>query len=190
VGKAMSEAFGDKSRGISKLGEFFESAQKIDPQEFAARFGEAFLLHHGSIGRLKIPTTTTATVTLEGAATSGGIPFNPKADFVVFALRKKLEAEGEDELVWVGRSEENDVVIPDESISAVHAFFRRDAEGRFYIQDVGSRNGSYVNGESIPPQGLGEAVLLKSGARVRMGSVKMTFLPAAEFRSLVLRLLS
>ncbi|PWT95638.1 MAG: hypothetical protein C5B55_01025 [Blastocatellia bacterium] len=52
----------------------------------------------------------------------------------------------------IGRSNEADIVIDDDSLSRVHASLNRDGE-RVWITDEGSRNGSFVNGREVPPEG-------------------------------------
>jgi pSer/pThr/pTyr-binding forkhead associated (FHA) protein len=89
-------------------------------------------------------------------------------------------------LVTVGRTSNNDVVIPDLSISRFHAFLKPAADGRFQVQDANSTNGTTVNGSSVPAQGHGSAVELKSGDNVRLGQVELTFLSAEALREFVL----
>jgi pSer/pThr/pTyr-binding forkhead associated (FHA) protein len=60
------------------------------------------------------------------------------------------------------------------------------AEGRFQIQDANSTNGTTVNGTSVPAQGHGLAVDLKSGDNVRLGQVELTFLSGPALRDFVL----
>ncbi len=48
--------------------------------------------------------------------------------------------------VTIGRSPENDVVLSDPQVSRVHARIVLD-DGRVAIEDAGSLNGTYVNGE-------------------------------------------
>ncbi|MGQ0766150.1 MAG: FHA domain-containing protein [Gemmatimonadota bacterium] len=71
----------------------------------------------------------------------------------------------------IGRGEHNDVVVGDESVSESHAKIQR-REGGWFVVDMGSTNGTYVNGERI----TGEAPLA-TGSDVRFGGVKMTFRP-------------
>ena len=73
----------------------------------------------------------------------------------------------------VGRVRGNSVVIPDGSISSRHARVLRSAEG-FTIEDLGSRNGTFVNGDPIK-----EARSLKDNDMVRCGKVILTFNIAA-----------
>jgi hypothetical protein len=140
------------------------------------------------MGQFESPGDLKSTMKVESAVTGDAIPFNPSKDFAVFPVRHGTAGASEDDLIWVGRSEENDVVIPDESVSAVHAFLRETVGDRLLLQDMNSMNGTFINNEAIPPQGMGEPVEMESGARVRFGSVKLTFLKTPEFLSLVTQL--
>jgi predicted component of type VI protein secretion system len=57
----------------------------------------------------------------------------------------------------------------DIEISRRHARVMRESNGQFLIEDLGSTNGTYVNGERI----LG-AQVLKAGDTVEMGDTKLT----------------
>lgn len=68
----------------------------------------------------------------------------------------------------IGRSPDNDLTVPDDSVSSHHAeFFRRD--GRWWIRDTQSSNGTYVNGRRIQ-----ESAVLK-GDRVNFGFSEFIF---------------
>ncbi|MDY6785360.1 MAG: adenylate/guanylate cyclase domain-containing protein [Cyanobacteriota bacterium] len=49
----------------------------------------------------------------------------------------------------VGRSEENNFTIPDQWISRNHAMLQCTETGEFYLIDLGSRNGTFVNGRRV-----------------------------------------
>ena len=53
------------------------------------------------------------------------------------------------DIVSIGRSRDNDIVIENLAISRNHARIRRDAEGRFILSDLNSANGTLVNGVRI-----------------------------------------
>ena len=48
----------------------------------------------------------------------------------------------------MGRAALNDVVLEEPGVSRQHAGIRGDAEG-YWIADLGSRNGTYVNSERL-----------------------------------------
>ena len=53
-----------------------------------------------------------------------------------------------DGMIIIGRSALSDIVVDEQGISRQHAGVRGDREG-FWISDLGSRNGTFVNGVRI-----------------------------------------
>ncbi|WP_059009508.1 FHA domain-containing protein [Streptomyces specialis] len=49
----------------------------------------------------------------------------------------------------IGRALENELVVSDLQVSRFHAEFVAHADGRFEIHDLGSHNGTYVNGQQL-----------------------------------------
>jgi hypothetical protein len=85
------------------------------------------------------------------------------------AGRKKQaswELEGD---VNIGRAPECAVSVDDEFASNLHSKIYQ-AEGRYYVEDLGSTNGTYVNGRRIhyPTE-------LRGGDRVKIGRTVMEF---------------
>jgi len=76
----------------------------------------------------------------------------------------------------IGRLPANDIALRDNSVSAHHARVVRTPEG-FRIEDVGSRNGTYINSEKLT-----ESRLLADGDLVRLGKIILTFNLAAEVK--------
>ena len=72
-------------------------------------------------------------------------------------------------ILTIGRGSECNVVINDVSISRRHAQVLRQANGN-YVQDLGSRNGTKVNGEP-----LHEPRLLQTGDIVCVGSIHLEY---------------
>jgi adenylate cyclase len=70
----------------------------------------------------------------------------------------------------VGRGDENDFVLSDRWISRNHAMLQSMENGEVYLIDLGSRNGSFINGRrvSVP-------VTLRSGDQVTFGQTEMDF---------------
>jgi ABC-type multidrug transport system ATPase subunit len=50
----------------------------------------------------------------------------------------------------IGRAPDNELVVPDLSVSRYHAELRNSGGGRYEIIDLGSHNGTFVNGERVP----------------------------------------
>lgn len=53
----------------------------------------------------------------------------------------------------IGRALENELVVSDLQVSRHHAEFHASPDGRFEIRDLGSHNGTYVNGQPLPKSG-------------------------------------
>jgi hypothetical protein len=68
----------------------------------------------------------------------------------------------------IGRSEESEIVLVDPSISRAHAVVEVDA-GEAIVRDLGSTNGTYVNGRRI------EVEHLRDGDELRFGNTRMRF---------------
>jgi len=66
-------------------------------------------------------------------------------------------------LVRIGRAPENDVVVTDLGVSRYHAELRRVAARQFEIVDVGSHNGTFVNGQRISAMAVTDADLIGIG---------------------------
>jgi pSer/pThr/pTyr-binding forkhead associated (FHA) protein len=81
-----------------------------------------------------------------------------------------------EETSTIGRTAANTIALTDASVSAQHARVIRSAEG-FMIEDVGSRNGTYVNSEKLI-----EKRLLADGDLVRLGKIILTFNIASDIQ--------
>jgi hypothetical protein len=71
--------------------------------------------------------------------------------------------------VKIGRTSDNDLVLHDHGVSRRHARITERA-GRYFAEDVGSANGTQLNG-----QPLGAEKQLRDGDRITVGPVEFTF---------------
>lgn len=69
-------------------------------------------------------------------------------------------------LTTLGRAQDNDVSLKDKLISRYHAQIMQQADG-YWIQDIGSANGTYLNEELLLPH---QPYPLKPTCKVRLGS--------------------
>jgi pSer/pThr/pTyr-binding forkhead associated (FHA) protein len=77
-------------------------------------------------------------------------------------------------IVNIGRADYCDMVIPDDSVSSQHAKLTR-REGVWVLSDLGSTNGTMVDGEKIDGD-----IPLAPGAFVRFGDVQLIFEPTDD----------
>lgn len=111
----------------------------------------------------KPKTAPPTRMTLVGSLTPDNAPDN------VYPL---LDAEH-----TIGRGAKNSIAIGDSSISTNHACIRKTAEG-FVIEDLQSKNGTFVNGEKVEDRRL-----LVDGDLIRLGKVIMTFNVARDVKT-------
>ena len=71
--------------------------------------------------------------------------------------------------VSLGRESRNDITIPDINVSRTHAEISLSPQGAWVITDLGSTNGTYVNGRAVASQPLNE------GDHIAMGSTNFVF---------------
>ena len=69
-----------------------------------------------------------------------------------------------DEPMTIGRSHDADIVVVDDGISRRHAVIGRDENDAYYVKDLGSTNGLFINGDRIV-QGQ-----IRDGDKIRVGS--------------------
>jgi pSer/pThr/pTyr-binding forkhead associated (FHA) protein len=72
------------------------------------------------------------------------------------------------DLTTAGRHPESDIFLDDVTVSRRHAEIRR-RDGKFFVQDKGSLNGTYVNRQRV------EETPLASGDEVQIGKFKLVF---------------
>lgn len=84
-----------------------------------------------------------------------------------------------DERITLGRVVDNQIALEDGSISSHHAEFLQQGD-TYLLRDLGSTNGTFVNGEAITE------TLLAPGDEIRFGSVAAVFSPQAEESALPL----
>ena len=70
----------------------------------------------------------------------------------------------------IGRSPRNDLQLPDEEVSRNHAMIHQQAENEYWLVDLGSSNGSRLNGHIVT-----KPCSLKDGDQLRIGQQDLLF---------------
>jgi pSer/pThr/pTyr-binding forkhead associated (FHA) protein len=78
------------------------------------------------------------------------------------------------DVITIGRGKKNDIQIPDKFVSSHHAKITMDEE-EYFMEDLESVNGSFVNGVQIQ-----DAVKLKNGDRIGIGEIEFLFVKEVE----------
>ncbi len=74
----------------------------------------------------------------------------------------------ESTLLTIGRGLNNDIILEDTRVSRHHAQLRYRAR-RFWVADLGSTNGTYVNGDQVEERSL------RDGDVISLGGLELTF---------------
>ncbi|MFG2844849.1 FtsK/SpoIIIE domain-containing protein [Kitasatospora sp. NPDC048296] len=83
--------------------------------------------------------------------------------------------------IRIGRSGEVDVPLDDPDVSRLHLALHLGEDGRIAVRDLGSTNGTTLDGRLVPPGPAEAAVPLESGALLRIGeSTLQVFEPTGE----------
>ena len=72
----------------------------------------------------------------------------------------------------IGRHADNDIVLAGPTVAARHATIRRESVG-VVLEDEGSLNGTFVNGQLVQPH------LLEPGDQIQVGPHLLVFVPPA-----------
>ncbi len=75
----------------------------------------------------------------------------------------------------LGRAVSNDVALVDDRVSRRHATIHTQGEREFWLVDLGSRNGTYLNGRRVS-----QPTRLRDGDRIQLGPFGLTFNLAAS----------
>jgi pSer/pThr/pTyr-binding forkhead associated (FHA) protein len=100
-----------------------------------------------------------------GRAAAGPIPSGASVR-VLLGFYEGLEVPLDQDWMVIGRGRTADLVIAEPTISRAHAAIGWDAEG-FFMQDLGSTNGTKVNGQRSP------LARLKDGDDLQLGRLQL-----------------
>lgn len=121
--------------------------------------------------RQAAPQQAANTVMFAGAGVPGQQPAQPqqasRARLIDTAANRAIDLASA--RVTLGRESRNDITIPDINMSRTHAEISLSPQGAWVITDLGSTNGTYVNGRAVASQPLNE------GDHIAMGSTNFVF---------------
>jgi len=86
--------------------------------------------------------------------------------------------------ITLGRAANNDIMLDDPTVSRFHAALQRDERtGVWYLHDAESQNGTFVEEARVDPR---IPAPVASGAKLRLGDVRVQFLLPEPFADWVL----
>ncbi len=91
-----------------------------------------------------------------------------RLDSLNFKMQEYYVIDGD---ISLGRSSKNDVVIKDKFVSKNHLLIREKNQ-RYYLEDLGSANGTFLNGVKIDPN---ELIELQNNDKIGVGFIQFIF---------------
>ncbi len=157
-----------------RLGRFAEEVRGMNPEDFALRFGNPFSVVERPETYLDSNEYTTLSPDEQEADRTTelgsqveilkGVPF-------VCSIEKSGRNSFKN-MITIGRSQNNDIVIPHLAVSKLHGVMRPDKEkGGYTFTDVGSTNGTSIGGMKLVPN---QPTFLRSKEVVIIGGAVRT----------------
>jgi two-component system cell cycle response regulator len=81
----------------------------------------------------------------------------------------------------IGRDPKTDITLNDSSVSRNHARVLKQPDGTICFMDLGSSNGSFINGQKIPSK---TPMKLSKEDMIKVGEIVLKFLPAGALESI------
>jgi hypothetical protein len=168
--------------------DFAASARSLSRAKFVAAFPSSFLVGtiayvrsrraEKTLGLLDDEEEEEARVAKNAGSFESRTFVRPSEErLTVFRIRKMTAVFPD--MITVGRTGRNDIVLEQHQISGFHACFRAsESGGGLVLADAGSRNGTWVSGQLLEPKGPPSGILA-SGDKVSFAQLEFTFLNAA-----------
>ncbi len=102
------------------------------------------------------------------------------ADYTAYVTEAEVSEQSVPLTHWenvIGRSASCDVTSDDDTMSRTHGILMRDMRGDWTYQDLGSKNGSYINDKAVETPH--EPVPVAFGDRIRMGLTTLILVPVS-----------
>jgi hypothetical protein len=141
---------------------FVKRMEDVTFEDFCSRFSVPFLLVEKKTSKSTSSMFRTVspeedTVPLNGDPVSGNDGDGTAEHLFVFTVEKSGKNAFKN-MITVGRSSNNDVMLESLSVSKLHGFFKLQGEG-YSFTDVGSTNGTFIDEKKLSPN---EAMLIDS----------------------------
>lgn len=147
----------------------------VDPSALEAQLEKALAEHAASTGLL-FEGPPTVRIRTSDSVSTGQFKCEPSVEPGKLPRWARLTASGSTfeigaNRVTIGRSDEADLVLPFDEVSRKHALIWR-AEGQAWIRDLGSANGTLVDGNAVGDR----PVPLSHGATITLAGRRYRFL--------------
>ena len=171
---------------MQPINEFRSLAAAENEQTFVARYPHPFLLFNLTpADQTARSFKTSFTRDMPARPGIGTIRVTPtmlaKPELRATMLEKSARNPYTDR-IFVGRTPANDIIVPHHSVSKSHAFFECLPGNQWHLTDHGSRNGTVVRGEPVPPN---QRVSVAGETTIVFGYYPVVFIESAALYSLL-----
>lgn len=154
---------------------FNPAALTADPETLEAELSEEMTTYTArqglrTEGPMRVSITTSDSVTPGSLLCHAEIVPGPPVVWARLVSEVETHAVGRNR-VTIGRGSDMDIVVPADDISRRHAILWREG-GHAFVQDVGSSNGTYVDGERLGT----DPVQIRHGSTLGLSSRTFRFL--------------
>jgi hypothetical protein len=155
--------------GTAVTAEIVFAAKDLSPDEFCARWPRPFLVSE--------PAPRRRSTSDQFESTEDDEP----GDALSIGAIVSLQSESDPHVVSIGRGSAADVKLDYLAVSRLHALFR-EADGRWFLTDTSSTNGTRLRGERVPPGAVREVC---DGDSVSFGRLAFRFIAPRSLYDLV-----
>lgn len=159
------------------MADYVQEALSSSRRVFASVHNYLFLICDGALEKPDKPGKTVSFDRLETTTTAPGGTHGAARDrshpLLLLPVRKVIGTFPN--MITLGRTANNDIVVPDISVSKFHAWFQRTTS-KIELGDAGSKNGTRANEVVLRPRGA--LVTVKIGDRLRFGRIEFALLDA------------
>jgi len=135
--------------------DYLHSFKGLGPEQFLANYKHPFLVENYLAPSSKIKLARVETIS-EFELNDIPSPSSKEEDESLLQARviplEKRDIDSSERMIFVGRSANNDIVLPNKMVSKLHAYFSKvPGSGVTQLVDMNSTNGTYVNGTRLAP---------------------------------------
>jgi hypothetical protein len=135
--------------------DYLHSFKGLGPEQFLATYKHPFLVENYLAPSSKIKLGRVETISelkLNDIPPASSNQDNESLLQARVIPLEKRDIDSSERMIFVGRSANNDIVLPNKMVSKLHAYFSQvPGSGVIQIVDMNSTNGTFVNGTRIAP---------------------------------------
>ena len=135
--------------------DYLHSFKGMGPEQFLTAYKHPFLVENYLAPSSKIKLARVETISEfdldDVIPSSSKVEDESLLQARVIPLEKR-DIDSSERMIFVGRSANNDIVLPNKMVSKLHAYFSQvPGSGVIQVVDMNSTNGTFVNGTRIAP---------------------------------------